>query len=56
MADAAATAMANQVQEKADLVRVIENALTLDGISGALAVMGDDLAAGGNLELIDMTS
>ena len=56
LADAAATAMANQVKEKADLARVIENALALDGVSGALAVMGDDLAAGGNLELIDMTS
>ena len=55
LADAAATAMANLVQKKADLARVIENALALEGVLGALAVMGDDLAAGGNLELIDIT-
>jgi ApbE superfamily uncharacterized protein (UPF0280 family) len=55
LADAAATAMANLVQKKADLARVIENALALEGVFGALAVMGDDLAAGGNLELIDIT-
>ncbi len=54
LADAVATAMANRVQEKVDLVRVVENALTLDGIFGAVAVMGDDLAAGGDLELIDI--
>lgn len=55
LADAAATAMANLVQKKADLARVVEKALALDGVFGALAVMGDDLAAGGDLELIDMT-
>jgi len=54
LADAVATAMANRVQEKADLARVVESALALGGISGAVAVMGDDLAAGGDLELIDI--
>ena len=54
LADAVATAMANRVQEKADLARVVESALALGGISGAVAVMGDNLAAGGDLELIDI--
>ena len=56
LADAVATAMANRVQKKTDLARVIEKALALDGISGAVAVMGSDLAAGGDLELIDILS
>ena len=54
LADAVATAMANQVQKKADLVRVIEKALALDGVTGAVAILGDDLAAGGDLELIEI--
>ncbi|MCD6293288.1 MAG: UPF0280 family protein [Deltaproteobacteria bacterium] len=54
VADAAATAMANLVQRKADLASVVEKALVLEGVSGALAVIGDDLAVGGDLELIDM--
>ncbi len=52
LADAVATAMANQVQKKTDLARVVEKSLALDGIWGAVAVMGSDMAAGGNLELI----
>ncbi len=56
LADAVATAMANRVQKKTDLTRVIEKALAWDGISGAVAVMGSDLAAGGDIELIDILS
>ncbi len=56
LADAVATAMANQVQKKTDLGRVVETSLALDGILGAVAVMGSDMAAGGNLELIDILS
>ncbi len=56
LADAVATAMANRVQKKADLARIVEGALALDGIIGAVAVLGSDLAAGGDLELIDILS
>lgn len=56
LADAVATAMANLVQKKADLARVVEKALALDGVSGAVAVMGPDLAGGGDIELIDLLS
>ncbi len=54
LADAVATAMANQVQKKTDLARVIEKALALDGVSGAVAILGDDLAAGGDLKLVEI--
>ena len=56
LADAVATAMTNRVQEKVDLARVVESSLTLAGVFGAVAVMGDDLAAGGDIELIDILS
>ncbi|MBN2707376.1 MAG: UPF0280 family protein, partial [Deltaproteobacteria bacterium] len=54
LADAAATALANLVHGKRDLGRVVEKALAWPGVSAALAIMGDDLATGGNLELIEI--
>ena len=54
LADAVATAMANQVREKIDLTKVVEQALAIAGIIGAVAVMDDNLAAGGQLELIEI--
>ncbi|MBN2808310.1 MAG: UPF0280 family protein [Deltaproteobacteria bacterium] len=56
LADAVATAMANRVQKKKDLARVVERALSVKGIRGAVAVLGSELAAGGELELIDISS
>jgi hypothetical protein len=41
-------------KKKTDLARVIEKALALDGVSGAVAILGDDLAAGGDLELVEI--
>lgn len=52
LADAVATAMANRVQKRGDLALVVESALSLEGVTGALAVLDSDLAAAGDLELI----
>ena len=54
LADAVATAMANRVAKKADLAGVVEKALLVPGVTGVVAIYGDDLAAGGQLELIDI--
>jgi len=54
LADAVATAMANRVQQRSDLASVVEKALVVDGVSGAVAIYEDDLAAGGQIELIEL--
>jgi hypothetical protein len=46
--------MANRVHKKCDLGSVVEHALALDGVIGAVAIYGDDLAAGGQLELVEL--
>lgn len=54
LADAVATAMANRVRTKSDLVMVVEKALAVDGVTGVVAILGDDFSAGGQLELIEI--
>ncbi len=54
LADAVATAMANRVRERSDLVIVVEKALAVDGVTGVVVILGDDLSAGGQLELIEI--
>ncbi|RLB71880.1 MAG: UPF0280 family protein, partial [Deltaproteobacteria bacterium] len=54
LADAMATAMANQVMEKSDLAVVVEKALAVDGVTGVVAILNDDLSVGGQLELIEI--
>ncbi len=54
LADAVATATANRVCNKNDITAAVDKALTLDGVTGAVAVYGDKLAAGGQLELINL--
>ena len=54
LADAVATALANRVQQKSDLALVIEKALIIDGVTGAVAIYEDDLAAGGQIELVEL--
>ena len=56
LADAAATAAANRVRKPRDLARVVEDILQLSGVTGAVAVLGDSLAAGGELELVELSS
>lgn len=51
LADAAATAMGNLVREPADLEQAIEYARALDGLTGALVICRDRLAAWGAVRL-----
>jgi ApbE superfamily uncharacterized protein (UPF0280 family) len=52
LADAAATAIGNRVKSAADLAAAMEFAEGLPGLSGALAIVGEDLAAWGEMELV----
>jgi len=54
LADAAATALGNRVQIPADVGTAVEFIATLPGISGALALCGEALAAWGAIELVDL--
>jgi ApbE superfamily uncharacterized protein (UPF0280 family) len=54
LADAVATAMANRVQQKSDLAQVMEKALAIDGVTGAVAIYKDGLAVGGQVELVEL--
>ena len=51
LADAAATAMGNLIREPSDLERAVEFARGLEGVTGALVVCGDKLAAWGAVRL-----
>ncbi len=51
LADAVATAMGNRVRGPGDLEPAVEWALGIPGIQGALAVVGDRLAAAGEIEI-----
>jgi ApbE superfamily uncharacterized protein (UPF0280 family) len=52
LADAVATGMGNRVQSAEDLQAAVEWALTVPGVRGAVAVLGDRLAAKGEVELV----
>ncbi|MCX5861922.1 MAG: UPF0280 family protein [Desulfomonile sp.] len=52
LADAVATAAGNIIHKPRDLKRAVELALKVPGIDGALAVLGDNLAALGEIELV----
>ena len=51
LADAAATALGNIIQTKKDLRRISEEADTIDGVLGGVAIMDDEMAAWGEVEL-----
>ncbi len=51
LADAVATAAANRVQRAADLNRAVAWALNMGGVRGAVAVLHDKIAAGGQVEM-----
>ncbi len=51
LADAAATALGNLVKGPGDLKQALDFARTIDGLSGALVILGDKIAAWGELEL-----
>ncbi len=52
VADAAATVTANLIKSKEDLKRALDFALSIKGVTGALAIIGNSLAVLGNIELI----
>jgi ApbE superfamily uncharacterized protein (UPF0280 family) len=54
LADAAATAVGNRVRSAIDLERGLEQAKEIAGVVGAVIILGDKLAAWGEIELIDL--
>ncbi len=56
LADAVATASANLVRNKDDLSAAVDYALGIDGVDGALAIMGDILAFRGHVKLVPIIS
>jgi uncharacterized protein len=54
LADAVATGLGNRVHKHSDLKSAVEWALSIPGVIGALAVMGDKIAAQGDLELVSI--
>ncbi len=53
LADAVATALANRVKEAGDLEPALANARTIEGITGALLIFQDKIAAWGAIELVE---
>ncbi|GAB4280355.1 MAG: UPF0280 family protein [Coriobacteriia bacterium] len=54
LADAVATALANRVREPADAQHAVEAARGVLGVLGVLVVVGDTLAAWGNMRLVPL--
>jgi hypothetical protein len=56
LADAAATAVGNVVQSPGDLEAGLKKAREIEGVTGAVLVLGDKLGAWGAVELFEMRS
>jgi hypothetical protein len=54
LADAAATAVGNRVGSSANLSKGLEEAKTIEGLTGVVIIMGDKLGAWGEVELIEI--
>lgn len=54
LADAAATAVGNLVRSPQDIERGLEKAQTIEGLTGVVIVLGDKLAAWGQVELTEI--
>ncbi|MBM3499931.1 MAG: UPF0280 family protein [Armatimonadetes bacterium] len=52
LADAVATATGNRVREPGDLAAAVEFAASIDGVDHAIAILGDQMAAWGDLRFI----
>lgn len=52
LADAAATAVGNQVKSKGDIQHAIEFGKNIPGVRGLLIIIGDKLGAWGDLEIV----
>ena len=51
LADAAATALGNKIKTKKDLRKISEEADAIDGVLGGVAILDDEMAAWGEVEL-----
>lgn len=54
LADAAATAIGNRVKGSEDIKKALEYARTIEGILGVVIIVGEDLGAFGDLELVSL--
>ncbi|CCO08612.1 UPF0280 family protein [Desulforamulus hydrothermalis] len=54
LADAVATAAGNLVQEEADVQKAVDFAASVPGVTGAVAIKGEKLAAWGQVKLVPM--
>ena len=54
LADAVATALGNKVRSPRDLRKAVEWAVHVPGVDGVLAVLGDTIAALGEIELVPL--
>ena len=54
LADAVATALGNQVSGPEDLAAAMEFAEGVEGLTGALVVLGENLAAWGGMEIVEI--
>ena len=54
LADAAATRLGNLVKSPEDMENALELILGMDGISGAVVILGDALGAAGDVELVSV--
>jgi len=54
LADAVATASANLVHNKEDLAAAVDFAIGINGVDGALAIIGDMLAFRGHVKLVPL--
>ena len=52
LADGAATALGNRIRDKKDLEKIVDWANEMGGVSGGLAIVKDNVAAWGEVELI----
>jgi ApbE superfamily uncharacterized protein (UPF0280 family) len=56
LADAAATRLGNEVSKSGDMGRALALAAKIDGLSGVLIVVGEELGAWGEVELVETGS
>jgi len=54
LADAAATAVGNLVRTPGDLEKGLEKAKAIEGVWGAVIILGEKLAAWGKIELVEI--
>ncbi len=52
LADAAATALANQVKEEEDVERTVEKARKIPGVKGVLIIKGDKMGVWGKIKIV----